>query len=246
MSGQPPAKFRRIADDFRTRILSGELRAGDEVPSERVLAAQYEVSRPTATKALALLRTEGFLHSVQGSGTFVADLNVHRRPVDRYARAKRSGRIYSGNERAEIVSAEMIEEPPEHIVRGLALRGGTAAIRRRRITWDGDERIESSTSWFSAELASQAPRLLSTERIRTGTVGYVEEQTGRVARYARDRMTARAAGEEDCAALGLSDSNAPVLLVEHIVYDGADSPIEFAEAIYPPGRFTAEQRYELS
>ena len=95
MSGQPPAKFRRIADDFRTRILSGELRAGDEVPSERVLAAQYEVSRPTATKALALLRTEGFLHSVQGSGTFVSDLNVHRRPVDRYARAKRSGRIYS-------------------------------------------------------------------------------------------------------------------------------------------------------
>ena len=144
------------------------------------------------------------------------------------------------------MSAELVEQPPERIVRGLALRGGSAAIRRRRITWDGDERIEASTSWFSAELAAQAPRLLSTERIRTGTVGYVEEQTGRIARYARDRMTARVAGEEDFAALGLADPNAPVLLVEHIVYDGADSPIEFAEAIYPPGRFTAEQRYDLS
>ncbi|MFJ6132192.1 GntR family transcriptional regulator [Janibacter terrae] len=246
MSGQPPAKFRRIADDFRTRILSGELRSGDEVPSERALAIQYEVSRPTATKALALLRTEGFVHSVQGSGTFVSDLNVHRRPVDRYARARRSGRIYSGKERAEIVSAEIVEEPPETVARGLALPEGKAAIRRRRITWDAEERVEASTSWFSVDLAADAPRLLSTERIRTGTVAYVEEQTGRTARYARDRMTARPAGEDDSAALGLADASAPVLVVEHTVYDGADSPIEFAEAVYPPGRFTAEHRYELS
>ena len=246
MSGQPPAKFRRIADDFRTRILSGELRAGDEVPSERVLAAQSAVSRPPPPPAAPPAPPAGARPRAQGSGTFVSDLNVHRRPVDRYARAKRSGRIYSGKERAEIVSAELVEQPPEQVARGLALLEGSAAIRRRRITWDGEERIEASTSWFSAELAAHAPRLLSTERIRTGTVGYVEEQTGRIARYARDRMTARAAGEEDCAALGLSDPNAPVLLVEHIVYDGADSPIEFAEAIYPPGRVTAEQRYELS
>lgn len=246
MTSQTTAKFRRIADDFRTRILSGELRAGDEVPSERALAIEYDVSRPTATKALALLRTEGFLTSVQGSGTFVADLNVHRRPQDRYARAKRAGRIYSGNERAEIVAAEVVEQPPGHVVRGLVLPEGTAAIRRHRITWDGDEQAEVSTSWFSAELASVAPRLLSTERIRTGTVAYVEEKTGRTARYARDRMTARPAGKEDAAELGLARSSTPVLVVEHTVYDGADIPIEFAEAVYPPGRYTAEQRYDLS
>ncbi|NYF97885.1 GntR family transcriptional regulator [Janibacter cremeus] len=246
MTSQTPAKFRRIAGDFRTRILSGELRAGDEVPSERALATQYDVSRPTATKALALLRTEGFLTSVQGSGTFVADLNVSRRPRDRYARAKRAGRIYSGNERAEIVAAEVVEHPPSHVARGLALPESTAAIRRRRITWDGEERTEVSTSWFSAELAAPAPRLLSTERIRAGTVAYVEEQTGRTAEYARDRMTARAAGDQDARDLGLKDSSTPVLLVEHTVYDEADFPIEFAEAIYPPGRFTAEQRYSLS
>lgn len=246
MSSQTPAKFRRIADDFRTRILSGELRAGDEVPSERALATQYDVSRPTATKALSLLRTEGFLTSVQGSGTFVADLNVSRRPRDRYARAKRAGRIYSGDERAEILIAELVEHPPAHVARGLALADTTAAIRRRRITWDGQERTEVSTSWFSAELAATAPRLMSTERIRVGTVAYVEEQTGRTADYARDRMTARAAGEQDALDLGLEGPSTPVLVVEHTVYDEADSPVEFAEAIYPPGRFTAEQRYSLS
>ena len=246
MTSQIVAKFRRIADDFRTRILSGELRAGDEVPSERALALEYDVSRPTATKALELLRTEGFVHSVQGSGTFVSDLNVHRRPADRYARAKRAGRIYSGNERAEITSAEVVETPPDNVVRALGLQRGAAAIRRCRITWDGDERVEASTSWFSAQLAGDAPRLLATERIRTGTVAYVEEQTGRTASYARDRMTARAAGKADAAALGLPRTSTPVLVVEHTVYDAADSPIEFAEAVYPPGRFTAEQRYDLS
>lgn len=128
---------------------------------------------------------------------------------------------------------------------GLALPKSTAAIRRHRITWDGDEQTEVSSSWFSAELASTAPRLLSAERISAGTVAYVEERTGRIARYARDRMTARPAGRDDAAELGLPRPSAPVLVVEHIVYDGADAPIEFAEAVYPPGRYTAEQRYDL-
>lgn len=61
LTGQTTAKFRRVADDFHTRILSGELRAGDEVPSERALAIEYDASLLTATRALSLLRIEGSL-----------------------------------------------------------------------------------------------------------------------------------------------------------------------------------------
>ena len=245
MSGQQ-AKFRQIAEHFRTRILSGELRPGDEVPSERALAAEYDISRPTATRALELLRNQGLVHSVQGSGTYVADLAANRRAGDRYKRAKAAGRIYAGAERAEIVAAEFVEAPPEQVVRALRLPPNTAAIRRRRITWDGDRRAEVSTSWFSAELAATAPRLLSTERIRSGTLSYVEERTGRVGTYAHDRTAARAAGKQDAQELGLPRPSAPVLVVEHTVFDQADQPLEFAEAVYPPDRWTYEQRYDLN
>jgi GntR family transcriptional regulator len=248
MSGQSTgqAKFRQIAEHFRTRILSGELRAGDEMPSERALAVEYGISRPTATRALELLRSQGLVHSIQGSGTYVSDLAVNRRASERYQRAKAAGRIYSDGERAEILAAEIIETPPEAVAQALKLAPNTAAIKRRRITWDGGRRAEVSTSWFSAELAATAPRLLSTERIRSGTLAYVEDRTGRTATYARDRIAARSAGAADARALGLPRPSSPVLAVEHTVYDQADQPLEFAEAVYPPDRWTYEQRYDLS
>ena len=246
MSSTALPKFREIADHYRGRILGGELRPGDEVPSERALAIEYGVSRPTATRALELLRHQGLVHSIQGSGTYVSDVAVNRRASERYQRARTAGRIYGDGERAEIVSAELVEDVPENVVKALGVPAGDAAIRRCRVTFRDDEPIEVSTSWFSADLAGKAPRLLSTERIRSGTLVYVEERSGREAAYARDRMTARSAGSREAKALGLAKPTTPVLVVEHTVYDQDDHPLEFVEAIYPPGRWTHEQRYDLT
>jgi DNA-binding GntR family transcriptional regulator len=245
VAGSP--KYREIAEHLRARILGGDLRPGDEVPSERAISVEYAVSRPTATRALELLRHEGFVHSVQGSGTYVADVAVNRRASERYQRARGAGRIYADGERAEIVAAELVEDPPANVRKALRLDEGNAAIRRRRIIWkDEVEAVEVSTSWFSAELAARAPRLLSTERIRSGTLAYVEERCGRTAAYARDRMSARTAGASDARALGLRSSTSPVLVIEHVVFDDGDWPLEFVEAVYPPQRWTHEQRYDLT
>lgn len=246
MSDRALPKFREIADHYRGRILGGELRPGDEVPSERSLAVEYGVSRPTATRALELLRHQGLVHSVQGSGTYVSDVAVNRRASERYQRARSAGRIYGDGERAEIVAAELVEDVPENVVKALGVPVGEAAIRRRRITLRDERPIEVSTSWFRADLAGKAPRLLSTERIRSGTLAYVEERSGREAAYARDRMSARAAGSQEAKALALPKPASPVLVVEHTVYDRDDRPLEFVEAIYPPGGWTHEQRYDLS
>lgn len=64
-------KYLQVADHIRGQIVRGELAPGDEVPSEREIAEQWNVSRPTATRALAALRAEGLVEARQGSGTFV-------------------------------------------------------------------------------------------------------------------------------------------------------------------------------
>lgn len=244
-TGERPG-FREIADQIRTQIQGGALRPGDEVPSQRAIAHTYGISRPTATRALELLAHEGFVHTVQGSGTFVAPTAAHRRAKERYLKARSTGRIYADGEHAEIVAAELIETPPLNVAIALELEAGTAAIRRRRIIRSAEEDVvEVSTSWFDGSLAARAPKLLSTERIRSGTLAYVEERSNRPALYAQDRMGARAAGSKDARDLGIQKTAAPVLVVEHTVYDSDDRPLEFVEAIYPPGRWTHEQRYEL-
>jgi GntR family transcriptional regulator len=54
------------------RILSGEWLPGTQVPSERELCEQYQISRITVRQALSALVTEGRLIRTQGRGTFVA------------------------------------------------------------------------------------------------------------------------------------------------------------------------------
>lgn len=66
----PP--YQRIAADLRARIESGDLAPGDMVPSLTRISQEYEVSKGTAVKALAVLREEGLTRTVPGWGTFVA------------------------------------------------------------------------------------------------------------------------------------------------------------------------------
>jgi GntR family transcriptional regulator len=72
----------------------------------------------------------------------------------------------------------------------------------------------------------------------------VESVTGRQAAYARDQASARLASADELRDLGLRGP-AAVLVFRHVVYDTEDMPLEFAEAVYPPGHWTAEQEYPI-
>ena len=65
----------RVADqivaDLRRQILSGELADGARLPSERELAAQYDVSAPTIREAIRVLAAMGLLNTRNGSRTTV-------------------------------------------------------------------------------------------------------------------------------------------------------------------------------
>jgi DNA-binding transcriptional regulator YhcF (GntR family) len=73
------APYLRIAADLRRRIIAGELRPGDRVPSTRALVRDQGVAMATAAKALSALRDQGWVRAVPGSGTVVSD-RAHRKP----------------------------------------------------------------------------------------------------------------------------------------------------------------------
>jgi len=68
---QPDPPYVRIVTEIRRRIHSGELRAGDRVPSARQITQQWGVAIATASKVLAALRQEGLVQAVSGVGTVV-------------------------------------------------------------------------------------------------------------------------------------------------------------------------------
>ncbi|MCM2420216.1 GntR family transcriptional regulator [Streptomyces sp. RKAG293] len=237
-------KYLQIAHFIRDQILRGDLRPGDEVPSERQLAASWSVSRPTAARSLLALSHQGLVEKRQGSGTYVRSLEVNRRARELYGRARQTGNIYTPGEYAVITSAGWLDAP-EHVAAALSLGKDRKAVHRRRITNNESGPITLSTSWFAPDVGRLAPKLMDPDRIREGTLMYVEQMTGRQGSYAEDRMCARQATDEETADLSLRPSSA-VLIVHHVVYDMQDQPLEFAEATYPPDRWAFEQGYPLA
>jgi GntR family transcriptional regulator/MocR family aminotransferase len=68
----PTPLYRQLYDGFREAILDRRLRAGQRVPSTRMLAAELRISRLPILNAFEQLVAEGYFESGVGAGTFVA------------------------------------------------------------------------------------------------------------------------------------------------------------------------------
>lgn len=67
----PPRLYRQVADQLRRLIDSGEYAVGARLPTERELAEQFGLSRPTVREALIALEVEGRIRIRVGSGIYV-------------------------------------------------------------------------------------------------------------------------------------------------------------------------------
>jgi GntR family transcriptional repressor for pyruvate dehydrogenase complex len=63
--------YRRIADSIADAIEGGQYKLGDRLPTERELAEQYGVSRPTLREAMIALEMLGMIEARHGLGIYV-------------------------------------------------------------------------------------------------------------------------------------------------------------------------------
>ncbi len=61
-----------ITEQLESMILDGSLLAGQQLPPERELATQFDVSRPSLREAIGNLQARGLVERKQGGGTFVS------------------------------------------------------------------------------------------------------------------------------------------------------------------------------
>ena len=72
-SGKPI--YEQITSQIKNMIISGQLNAGDPLPSMRALAKELRISVITTKRAYEELEREGFIETVPGKGSFVAQRN---------------------------------------------------------------------------------------------------------------------------------------------------------------------------
>ncbi|MBW4849077.1 GntR family transcriptional regulator [Bacillus safensis] len=68
--------YEQITNQIKSMILMGELAEGAALPSIRKLAKDLQISVITTKRAYEELEKEGFIYSIVGKGSFVAEQNV--------------------------------------------------------------------------------------------------------------------------------------------------------------------------
>ena len=82
--------YEQITSQIKQVIISGELEAASALPSMRTLAKELRISVITTKRAYEDLERDGFIYTVVGKGSFVAEKNLefvreeHLRIVEDY------------------------------------------------------------------------------------------------------------------------------------------------------------------
>ena len=106
VSGEPI--YEQIKNQIRSAVMSGELEAGEALPSLRKLAKELRVSVLTVTRAYNELADEGVVQSLQGKGAFVMDKGneLMRRQLETQVRENLAEAIHAAKA-ADIALSEL-------------------------------------------------------------------------------------------------------------------------------------------
>jgi AcrR family transcriptional regulator len=128
----------QIAAQIRGQIQSGELAAGNRVPSTREIMRRWGVAMATASKVLAILKEEGLVRTRPGVGTVVAGTSSSRARASARARDAETGLT-----KERIVTAATAVADEEGLgalsMRRVALELGVATMSLYRHVQDKDD-----------------------------------------------------------------------------------------------------------
>lgn len=215
-------KYRRIADDLRTKIDEGAYGPGDRLPGENPLAAEYGVASMTARQALNALKKEGLAESRKGAGFYVRSFQpVRRRGIARLSREHwgTGASIFSADDSRRLTSEStflgQLTAPPL-IAQALGLEGENSAFGRSRRFIVEDRPILLSTSYMPYDLVAGSQ--ITEEDSGEGGIYARLAELGHTPVHFREEIRVRMPSAEDTVGLNLSPDT-PVINIVRTAYE---------------------------
>ena len=65
--------YLQVINELKKKMVKGELKPGEKMPSSRDLAVEYKVNQNTAARIYREMESEGYCYTKRGIGTFVSE-----------------------------------------------------------------------------------------------------------------------------------------------------------------------------
>lgn len=241
-------RHQQIAADLRAQIQDGDLPAAAQVPTTDQLMKQYGVTSHTVQRALRVLKAEGYIEGVAGSGVFVRENQALVVKADAFLAPAEPGEPYSWISRAasrgQVGSTQLLDVgervAPARVATAFGLSPGEPVIVRKQLLLLDGEPAELVRNHYPLDIARGTP-LEQNRRIKGGSPVVLAEQGLRPVR-AVDHVLPRLATVEEFVALKLPE-DMPVLRQFRVVYATDGRPVEASIMVKAGQRYEVE--YEL-
>ncbi|MEA3310280.1 MAG: GntR family transcriptional regulator [Chloroflexota bacterium] len=215
---------------LRAEIVSGNLLPETKLPSERELAADYDISRNTVRQAIKLLLKAKLVYTHPGSGIFVSSpLLDHRLTLSSFSE-----------------KMEQLGLPhTTRVERALVLRANHQLVARLQLQPDAPVYLLERTRFIhgcpvgleqSYLPQKYFPTLTQYDFATVSLYRTLEEELGILLSRAEERVGARLATQRECQLLELA-APLPLLTFERLTYDVYERVIEYSQRVYHPERY---------
>jgi GntR family transcriptional regulator len=220
--------YKQIQASILKRIERGELKPGDAVHSERLLARMHAVSLMTARHALVGLEREGLVERRHGAGTFVAAPKIHFNKLMSFSE-QLAGRSLDSSSR--VLALKVVEDEQEIAAR-LSLPATARLLKLERVRLGSNEPFAIETCYLSAD----AFRGLSRAAMERGSLfKLLEVEHGVTIAHADEEIDATSA-DADLAKLLAVPKGYPVLRIRQTIYSTQGMPLLYVLGMYRADR----------
>jgi DNA-binding GntR family transcriptional regulator len=228
----PVPLYHQIADQLQKAIETGRLNKGDFLPSEVDLAERWNVSRPTARRAIQQLVDHGMLVRKRGVGTQVVASHVRRgvKLSSLYDDLSSTGRRPA----TSVVHVGPVDAD-EEVAQFLEILPGTTVIRIERVRYADDRPLAIMHNWIPFDIGES----LTAEALANDGLYALMRAAGVRPLEATQVIEARVATSDEVETL-LLPAGSPVLTIQRVLQDESGRKVEFARHAYDATQYSIE------
>lgn len=238
---RPTTAYSLVANSLRQRILSGQFKPAEQVPTERELCESFQASRITIRRALQILEDEMLVQRRQGSGTYVNSTPSRKIPL---LNTDASGSMaLHAPELKRKLDRWKWQPASVEVAAALRIMTGDPVLFARRL----DMLRGRPVAFDDVHLAqAAADRLQASDLEELHFLKHWEEVQRLRLTHLSQAIEAIAAPAGVAHLLRLR-KGAPALKETDVVFDAADRPVGLFVSYYRPDRFrlTSTVRLEL-
>lgn len=222
--------YHQLEEQIKTKIESGEYKAGDSLPSEREYAEQLGISRMTVRQAITNLANKHYLYRIKGKGTFIAEqkLEQNLNGLTSFTEDMKARGMKPGN---KLINFEIIPAN-EGLAEQLHIPVYTPVYEIKRIRLAEDEPMALERTYISANLIKG----LTDEIAQSSLYYYIEDKLGLRIGKASQIFEATLANEEEIQYLKIEE-NSPVLFMKRVTQLADGTTFEVVKSSYRADRY---------